>query len=132
MHAEATSEKLAMAWALDGQVSAVVGTHTHVETADERVMPRGTGYITDVGMTGPYHSILGLKVDLIVDRFRRHLPVKFEVAEGPTIVSAIMLSVDDRTGQTTEIRRLRRGLEHADQPQPCTTRDGERGAPPLH
>jgi metallophosphoesterase (TIGR00282 family) len=111
MHAEATSEKLAMAWMLDGQISAVIGTHTHVETADERIMPKGTAHITDVGMTGPEHSILGMKGESIVARFLNRMPVRFEVASGPVALCAVSITVDDKTGLATEIRRIRRYAE---------------------
>lgn len=113
MHAEATSEKQAMAWMLDGQVSAVVGTHTHVETADEHVMPGGTGYITDVGMTGPERSILGMNGDSIVTRFRSRMPIKFEVAGGRVALCAVALEVDHQNGTVSEIRRIRRCVEES-------------------
>lgn len=131
MHAEATSEKLAMAWMLQGQVSAVVGTHTHVETADERIMPGGTGYITDVGMTGPERSILGITGELIVERFRRRMPVKFEVASGRVALCALAMTVDDESGRTTEIGRIRRCVEEATDAeasaQAADTRGSRRG-----
>jgi hypothetical protein len=131
MHAEATSEKLAMAWMLQAQVSAVVGTHTHVETADERIMPGGTGYITDVGMTGPERSILGMTGELIVERFRRRMPVKFEVASGRVALCALAMTVDDESGRTTEIGRIRRCVEEATDAeasaQAADTRGSRRG-----
>jgi metallophosphoesterase (TIGR00282 family) len=113
MHAEATSEKQAMLWMLDGQVSAVVGTHTHVETGDERVTPAGTGYITDVGMTGPERSILGIDGDLVLTRFRSRMPVKFEVAKGPVALCAVVLEIDDTTGRANAITRLRRSVDES-------------------
>lgn len=105
-HAEATSEKLAMGWFLDGRVSALVGTHTHVQTADERILPKGTGYITDVGMCGPTDGILGVDRDLILRKFRTQLPVRFEVAGGPVSVNALALEFD-AGGRTTWIERIR-------------------------
>ena len=104
-HAEVTSEKQALAWYLDGQVSAVVGTHTHVQTADERILPSGTAYITDVGMTGPRDSILGVKIEPVIQRFTTHLPVKFEVAEGPTMINAVFIDLDE-DGKAVNIRRF--------------------------
>ena len=89
-HAEATSEKLAMGWFLDCKVSAVFGTHTHVQTADERILPKGTAYITDIGMTGPYNSILGVKKEIIIDRFVTHMNQKFEVAEGMAQINEVV------------------------------------------
>ncbi|MGE4282213.1 MAG: TIGR00282 family metallophosphoesterase [Clostridia bacterium] len=105
-HAEATSEKVAMGWYLDGKVSAVYGTHTHIQTADERILPRGTGYITDIGMTGPYNSILGVKKEIIINRFITHLPEKFETADGPAHFNGILLEIDESTGKTKSINRL--------------------------
>lgn len=106
IHAEATSEKMALAHHLDGQVSAILGTHTHVQTADEQIFPRGTGYITDVGMTGPRHSVVGIKPDLALRRIREQLPVRFEVAEGPTIFCGTWLAIDKTTGRTSQIQRI--------------------------
>lgn len=105
-HAETTSEKMAMAWYLDGRVNAVVGTHTHVQTADERILPRGTAYISDLGMTGPYNSVLGVKPECILKKFTTGLPVRFEVAEGPSVYSGILLTTDDATNRTTAIERI--------------------------
>lgn len=105
-HAEATSEKLAMGWYLDGKVSAVFGTHTHVQTADERILPKGTGYITDIGMTGPYNSILGVQKEIIINRFITHLPERFKIAEGPSQINGIVLEIDEATGKTTAINRI--------------------------
>ena len=105
-HAEATSEKIAMGWHLDGRVSAVVGTHTHVQTADERVLPRGTAYITDVGMTGPHDSVIGVERSSIVQRFMTALPQKFETAtENPRLNGAI-ITADETTGRATAIERV--------------------------
>jgi len=94
-HAEATSEKMAMGWYLDGRVSAVIGTHTHVQTADERVLPKGTGYITDVGMTGPINSVLGVKKDIIIKKFLTNLPCKFEAAEDSGQINGVILDIND-------------------------------------
>lgn len=107
MHAEATSEKIAFAWYLDGRVSAVLGTHTHVQTADERILPGGTGYITDVGMVGPYNSVLGIEVQPIIEKFLTQMPKKFEVSkEGPNIFNAVVLTIDENSGKTYEIERI--------------------------
>ena len=105
-HAEATSEKSALGWYLDGRVSAVIGTHTHVQTADEKILPGGTGYISDVGMTGPTDSVIGVKKELILSRFLTMMPNKFETAEGPSLLSAVILDVDPATGKCTGIERL--------------------------
>ncbi len=106
VHAEATSEKCALAWHLDGRVSCVAGTHTHVQTADERIFPCGTAFISDVGMTGPYEGIIGVDRHLVLEKFLTHMPVKFEVAKGPVQFNAIHLTIDDKTGRTQEIKRL--------------------------
>ena len=113
MHAEATSEKVAMGWFLDGKVSCVFGTHTHIPTADARVLPKGTGYITDVGMTGPYDSVIGRKTDQILERFLSGLPVKSEVAEGDIQLQALLVDLDEQTGRATKVERLTRVLEEA-------------------
>lgn len=105
-HAEATSEKIAMGYFLDGRVSAVVGTHTHVQTADERILDKGTGYITDVGMTGPLNSIIGIEIDQIIERFLYQMPRKFDVAKGEAVFSGILLDIDTDTGKTVKIQRL--------------------------
>ncbi|NOX97066.1 MAG: TIGR00282 family metallophosphoesterase [Nitrospirae bacterium] len=107
IHAEATSEKIAMGWFLDGKVSAVVGTHTHVQTADERIMPQGTAYITDVGMTGSAESVIGVKTDLILRRFLTQLPVRFEPAEEDIYLSAVVLDLNPSTGKANSIERVR-------------------------
>ncbi len=106
LHAEATSEKVAMGWFLDSKVTAVLGTHTHVQTADERILPGGTAFITDVGMTGPRDSVIGIRVDLVLDRFLHQRPVSFEVAKGPRQLSAVVLDVDAVTGRARQIRRI--------------------------
>src|SRR5262249_32250224 len=102
---EVTSEKLAMGWYLDGRVSAVVGTHTHVPTADTRVLPGGTAYQTDCGMTGPYHSVIGVQTDIILQRFLSGLPVRMEPAKGCPELHAVIVDVDDETGRARAIRR---------------------------
>jgi metallophosphoesterase (TIGR00282 family) len=105
-HAEATSEKVAMAWHLDGRATAVVGTHTHVQTADERILPRGTACLTDVGMTGPHDSIIGVTVDAALGRFLNGMPAKFEAATGPGRLNAVIVTADEKTGRATAIERL--------------------------
>lgn len=107
MHAEATSEKVALGWYLDGRVSAVLGTHTHVQTADERILPQGTAYITDVGMVGPYNSVIGIEVQPIIEKFLTQMPKKFEVSkEGPNIFNAVVLTIDENSGKTHKIERI--------------------------
>lgn len=108
MHAEATSEKMAFAWFVDGQVACVFGTHTHVPTADEQVLEGGTAYITDVGMTGPRNSIIGMRPAEIIERFRTGLPTRFEVAKGPTVLNAILVDVDEGCGLARSIERVQR------------------------
>jgi 2',3'-cyclic-nucleotide 2'-phosphodiesterase len=106
-HAEATSEKQAMGWYLDGRVSAVIGTHTHVQTSDNRVLPNGTAYLTDVGMTGPYDGILGVEKDLVIKRFITSLPVRFEVPKtGRALLSAALIQIDPKTGLAKKIERI--------------------------
>jgi metallophosphoesterase (TIGR00282 family) len=111
MHAEATSEKLAMGWYLDGRVSAVVGTHTHVQTADERVLPQGTAYITDVGMTGPINSVIGMKTEVILERFLTQRPQSFKVASQNIQLQGVVLKLDDQR-RCQEIFRLQEGLKN--------------------
>lgn len=106
-HAEATSEKQAMGWYLDGRVSAVIGTHTHVQTADNRILPNGTAYLTDVGMTGPYDGILGVERDAVLKRFLTNLPVRFEVPkEGRKQLSAVLIEIDKISGKAKKINRI--------------------------
>jgi calcineurin-like phosphoesterase len=105
-HAEATSEKIAMGWHLDGKVTAVVGTHTHVQTADERILPGGTAYLTDVGMTGPHDSIIGVEIEPALGRFRNAMPARFETATANPRLNAVVIDADDRTGLATAIGRL--------------------------
>lgn len=106
VHAEATSEKVALGWYLDGRVTAVLGTHTHIPTADERVLPGGTAYITDVGMTGPYESVIGVKKEMIIDRFLHNLPARFEPATGDARLCAVMIESDDASGRAKSIQRI--------------------------
>jgi metallophosphoesterase (TIGR00282 family) len=113
MHAEATSEKVAMGWFLDGKVSCVFGTHTHIPTADERILPKGTGFITDVGMTGPYDSVIGRRVDQILERFLKQLPVRSEVAEGNVQLRGLIVEVDSKTGKALSVERITKMLEGA-------------------
>jgi metallophosphoesterase (TIGR00282 family) len=105
-HAEATSEKIAFGYFLDGRVSAVLGTHTHVQTADEKILPGGTAYITDVGMTGPSESVIGLEKKQIIQRFLNGMPQKYEVAKGPSALSAVAVEIDNNTGRASSIERL--------------------------
>jgi len=105
-HAEATSEKIAMGWHLDGRVTAMVGTHTHVQTADERILPKGTAYLTDVGMTGPHDSIIGVEIAAALGRFLTALPQKFETATGNPRLNAVVVEADEKTGRATSIERL--------------------------
>ena len=106
IHAEATSEKIALGWYLDGRVTAVIGTHTHIPTADERVLPKGTAYITDVGMTGPYEGVIGVNKEQIIGRFLNNMPVRFEPATGDVRLSAVLVESDDGTGRARSIQRI--------------------------
>jgi hypothetical protein len=107
MHCEATSESQAMGWYLDGRVTAVVGTHRHVQTADERVLPGGTAYITDLGMTGPIDSVIGVDKAIILQRFLTQMPVRFEPAKGPAALHGVVITVDPESGRASAIQRLR-------------------------
>jgi len=106
-HAEATSEKISLGWHLDGRVSALVGTHTHVQTHDERILPGGTAYVTDVGMCGPRDAVLGMEKENVLHKFRTQLPVRFNVAEGKWHFHATLVQIDELTGQATSIRLIR-------------------------
>ena len=106
IHAEATSEKLAMGYMLDGRVSAVWGTHTHVPTADAQVLPKGTGYVTDLGMTGPKHSVLGIRPELSIAKFRGDLTSRYQWAEGPTKLEAVLFTIDTATGLCKKAERV--------------------------
>jgi metallophosphoesterase (TIGR00282 family) len=105
-HAEATSEKMAMGWYLDGKVTAVIGTHTHVQTADERILPKGTAYLTDVGMTGPHDSIIGVETEVALRRFLNAMPARFETATANPRLNAVIVEADEKTGLATRIERL--------------------------
>jgi len=114
-HAEATSEKIAMGWHLDGKVTAVVGTHTHVQTADEQILPGGTAYMTDVGMTGPHDGVIGVERAPVIDKFLRGMPVRMETASGNPRLNGILLAADESTGKAISIQRLSlsaKQLEH--------------------
>ena len=106
LHAEATSEKLAMGYMLDGRISALWGTHTHVPTADAQVLPKGTGYVTDLGMTGPKHSVLGIRPDLSIAKFRGDLPERYRWADGPTKLEAVLFTIDSQTGLCRKAERV--------------------------
>lgn len=106
MHAEATSEKVVMGWYLDGQVSAVVGSHTHIQTADERILPKGTAYLTDLGMTGPYDSVIGREVEPVMERFLSGMPARFDVARGNVKLCGAIVEVDGQTGKALKIERI--------------------------
>ncbi len=114
MHAEATSEKSAMGWYLDGRASAVFGTHTHIQTADERVLPNGTAYITDVGMCGPFDSVIGIEKEVVINGFLSQLPRKFEVAQDNIVLQGVIIEVDEESGRARRIRRLRIPGENLD------------------
>ncbi len=106
-HAEATAEKIAMGYYLDGKVTAVYGTHTHVQTADETILPKGTAYITDIGMTGPKHSVIGMDVDVSFKRFETTLPERYKIAEGSAMLNGVIFTIDEVTNQPISIKRLR-------------------------
>ncbi|TME72038.1 MAG: TIGR00282 family metallophosphoesterase [Chloroflexi bacterium] len=108
MHAEATSEKAAMGWYLDGRVSAVVGTHTHIPTADAHVLPKGTAYVTDVGMVGPRDGCIGMDKDVVIQRFLTGVPNRFVVASGPVTFNSVLVNIDASTGRATSIQRVDR------------------------
>jgi len=105
-HAEATSEKVAMGWHLDGKVTAVIGTHTHVQTADEQILPGGTAYLTDAGMTGPHDGVIGVEKGPILDRFQRGMPVRMETASGNPRLNGILIAADEETGKAVSVRRI--------------------------
>jgi len=111
MHAEATSEKVALSKYLDGSVSAVIGTHTHVQTADEYILPKNTAYITDAGMTGPFDSVIGRKTDQILERFLTQMPTKFEVATADIRLQGAIVNIDEKTGAALKIERVHERLE---------------------
>ena len=111
MHAEATSEKVALGWYLDGEVSAVIGTHTHVQTADEKILPGGTAFLSDAGMTGPFDGVIGRKKEQILQRFLTSLPMKFEMAEGDIQLHGAVIDIDDKTGKADSIKRVQKKLD---------------------
>jgi metallophosphoesterase (TIGR00282 family) len=106
MHAEATSEKRAMGWYLDGEVSAVVGTHTHVQTADEEILPQGTAYISDAGMTGPFDSVIGINKEVIIERFLTQMPNKFDLAKDDIRMQGVIVDIDSESGKANSINRI--------------------------
>lgn len=108
IHAEATSEKIALGWYLDGTVSAVMGTHTHVQTADERILPQGCAYITDVGMVGPLDSVIGRRVEDVLTRFITAVPTRFEIAKDNVQLQGVVLDIDEETGRARSIQRVQR------------------------
>ena len=110
MHAETTSEKAATAWYFDGSVSAVIGTHTHVQTSDERILPKGTAFITDAGMTGPMDSVIGMRKEKVLEKFLSSMPVRFEVAKGDVELQGVFMRVNPEDGRAIEIRRIKRAL----------------------
>lgn len=118
IHAEATSEKIALGWYLDGMVSAVVGTHTHVQTADEKILPKGTGYLTDLGMVGSHASVLGRRVEQIIDRFITQMPRKFELATEDVQMNGVLITVDEKTGKCVSIQRMQKRAELKNYPPP--------------
>ena len=110
-HAEATSEKQAMGWYLDGRVSGVFGTHTHVGTVDARILPNGTAYLTDVGMTGPYDSVIGSDKNAVLERFLTAMPQRLPVAAGPCVLNSVLVDVDDASGWATSVERIARMVD---------------------
>jgi metallophosphoesterase (TIGR00282 family) len=106
MHAEATSEKKALGWYLDGEVSAVLGTHTHVQTADEEILPQGTAYISDAGMTGPFDSVIGINKETIIERFLTQMPNKFDVAKNDIRMQGVIMNIDPVSGKANSIERI--------------------------
>lgn len=108
MHAEVTSEKAAMGWYLDGRVSAVVGTHTHIPTADERILPGGTAYITDIGMTGSLDSVIGIKKEIAIQRFLTQTPIRFEAATSNVVLAGVVINIDEASGKARSIKRIQK------------------------
>lgn len=108
IHAEATSEKIALGWYLDGLVTAILGTHTHVQTADEKILPKGTAYITDAGMTGPFDSVIGRKKEQILTRFLTQMPTRFEMAENDVWLNGVIVDFDEKTGKANSITRIQK------------------------
>ena len=114
MHAETTSEKVAMGHFLTGKVSAIFGTHTHVQTSDEQILGQATAYITDLGMTGPHDSVIGQDKDIIIKRFLTSMPIKFNVAEGRIILNGVVVTIDEHSGKASAIRRIQRAYSGGD------------------
>jgi hypothetical protein len=112
-HAEATSEKIAMGWFLDGKISALFGTHTHVQTADERILPKETAYITDIGMTGPIDSVLGRDINKVLDHFLTNMPAKFDMAKENIQLQGVLVDIDENTGKAKDIKRIKLKLDEA-------------------
>jgi len=110
IHAEATSEKVALGWYLDGKVSAVLGTHTHIQTADERILPKGSAYITDAGMTGAYDSVIGRRVEDVLERFLTAIPIRFEVAQGNVQLHGVVMDINEKSGKAESIIRIQKKL----------------------
>ena len=110
MHAEATSEKIALGWYLDGQVSAILGTHTHVQTADEKILPGGTAFLCDAGMTGPLDGVIGRKKEQILARFLTQMPMKFDMAVNDICLQGAIIDIDDKTGKANSIKRMQKKL----------------------
>ncbi|KPK38463.1 MAG: metallophosphoesterase [Omnitrophica WOR_2 bacterium SM23_29] len=110
IHAEATSEKLALCWYLDGLVTAICGTHTHIQTADERIFPKGTAYVTDLGMTGPFDSVLGRRPEQIIRRFITGLPTRFEMADSNVQLQGVIIDCDEKTGKANSIKRIQKKI----------------------
>jgi len=110
IHAEATSEKVALGWFLDGMVSAVIGTHTHIQTADEKILPNGTAFLTDAGMTGPFDSVIGRKKEQVLNRFITQMPTKFEMAEDDVQLHGAIIDIDEKTGKADSIKRVQEKL----------------------
>jgi metallophosphoesterase (TIGR00282 family) len=111
MHAEATSEKIALGRFLDGKASVIFGTHTHVQTADEKILPRGSAYITDLGMTGPQDSVIGRKIDSIIEHFLTYMPVRFEMADKDVELQGAIVEIDEDSGRALSIERIKEKLE---------------------
>ena len=131
-HAEATSEKIAMGWYLDGRASAVVGTHTHVQTADERVLPQGTAYITDLGMTGPHESVLGRNTERVLSALVTQMPQRFDVAKGDVRLCGALIALDERNGRASAIQRIVQLEEQCEEPDENDSGEKERSdAPPA-
>lgn len=112
IHAEATSEKVALGWYLDGKASAILGTHTHIQTADEKILPKGSAYITDAGMTGPYNSVIGRKIEDVLERFLTSVPVRFGVAEEDIQLHGVVMDIDESTGKANSIIRIQEKYEN--------------------